>query len=195
LPRVLTAPAPIVEREWLLGQLYIVTVRLKRKDSGEIIKHKLLMVGCEHDDIERKLYWVFDAAQYSEFWIKDVEKVREKVHILSTVVNQPGEPTGPVIHVGERSQVVQQQPVLVEPYQPRRFAVGIVTTMIARDELHALRKVGNALIDKGSTTISHAGAALSEDSQVTIEEVPLSSGFARARSAEGEATRAHVIRN
>lgn len=193
--RILQAQPPAPDREWLLGTLYIVTLRLVRHDSGEIVKHKLLMVGSEADDIERKLRWVFDATQYREFWVKDVEKVREKVHILSTIVNQPDAPVGPVIHVGDRSQVVQQQQTLIEPYQPKKFAVGVVTTMIARDEMHALRKVGNALIDHATTAVSHAGAALSEDAQISIEEVPLASGFARARSVDGEATRAHVIRN
>lgn len=188
-------PAPVIAHEWLLGQLFVVTVRMVRIDSGEIVRHKLLMVGCESSDIERKLRWVFDCTQYKEFTVKDVEKVREKVHILNTTVEQPAEQIGPVIQVGERSQVVAQQQTLIEQYKPKLYAIGIVTTMLGSDEQHALRKVGRAIIDHATTDVSTAGAHLSEDSTISVEEVPLSSGFAKPRNVEHEANRAHIFRN
>ena len=42
----------------LLGMLYIANVRLVNRAS-ETIKHRILLVGCEADDIERKLRWLF----------------------------------------------------------------------------------------------------------------------------------------
>lgn len=183
-----------VEDASLLGMLYLVDVRLVRRSSGEKLKHRLLLVGCEHADIERKLRWIFDTTEYKEMSLSGIEKVREKVHFLSTVVTQPDEPVGPVIEREERSQIVHQQPILVEPYDPRVFAIGLVTTMLAKDEAHALRKLSTALLSQATEGRSHSGAALSAESTLTIEEVPRSSGYARARDVSNESNRAHVMR-
>lgn len=186
-------PRPPSEHS-LLGMLYVVNVRLVRADTGEQLKHKLLMVGCEHDDIERKIRWLFNVNEYKELSISGVEKVREKVHFLSTVVTQQHVPVGPVIARDERSQMVPQQKTLIEPYDPRLYAIGVATTMLAKDEEHALRKLGHAMISRATEGKSHSGAALSADSMISIEEVPRSSGYATARDVSSEANRAHVVR-
>lgn len=80
----------------LLGMLYIANVRLVNRAS-ETIKHRVLLVGCEADDIERKLRWLFDATTYKEMSITGVEKVREKVHFLSTVITQAPAPPAAVL--------------------------------------------------------------------------------------------------
>lgn len=178
----------------LLGMLYVVDVRLVRNDTGEKHKHRLLLVGCEHADIERKLRWVFDATEYKEMAITGIEKVREKVHFLSTVVTQPDAPVGPVIARDERSQVVPQQQTLTEPYDPKLFAIGITTTMLAKDQEHAMRKLGHALVCHATEGQSHSGASLSADSTVAIEEVPRSNGYTNARDVSNEANRAHIVR-
>lgn len=187
------APQPMADTV-LLGMLYIVDVRLVRHDTGEKHKHRLLLVGCEHADIERKLRWMFDATEYKGMAITGIEKVREKVHFLSTVVTQPDAPVGPVIARDERSQVVPQQKTLIEPYDPRLFAIGITTTMLAKDHEHALRKLGHALVSHATEGRSHSGASLSADSTVAVEEVPRSNGYATARDVSNEANRAHVMR-
>ena len=187
------APQPMADTV-LLGMLYVVDVRLVRHDTGEKHKHRLLLVGCEHADIERKMRWMFDAAVYKEMSITGIDKVREKVHFLSTVVTQPDAPVGPVIARDERSQVVQQQKTLTEPYDPRLFAIGITTTMLAKDQEHALRKLGHALVSHATEGRSHSGASLSADSTVAVEEVPRSNGYATARDVSNEANRAHVMR-
>ena len=38
-----------------VGMLYLVNIKLTRKATNEKIKQRLLVVGCEVDDIERKL--------------------------------------------------------------------------------------------------------------------------------------------
>lgn len=176
-----------------LGMLYIVDVKVDNKSTRETIRHKLLMVGCEASDIERKLAWVFDPAVNS-IQLKGVEKVREKVHFLSSVIKQLNAPVGPVIESGERTQVVPQQTRLIEQYDPKLYAIGISTTMSAKDEEHALRKLGHALVSHATEGKSHSGASLSEDSTVTIEEVPRSSGYAMPRDVSAEANRAHFVK-
>jgi hypothetical protein len=189
-------PTPITEVQptMLLGMLYVVEVRMVNAVTGEKIKHKLLLVGCEQPDIERKLKWIFDARQYSEFSISGIEKVREKVHFLSTFVTQEKAPTSAVIERDERSQVVAGQPMITEPYDPKLYAVGITTMMLAKDEVHAMRKVGHALLSHATEGKSHSGAHLSEDSTIAIEEVPRSSGYAKARDVFSESNRAHFVR-
>ena len=57
-PPTVTVPKPMEAP--LLGMLYIVDVSVSDKSTGEMAKHKLLVVGCEADDIERKMRWIFD---------------------------------------------------------------------------------------------------------------------------------------
>lgn len=176
-----------------MGMLYVVDVRLVHANTGEKYKHKLIMVGCEHDDIERKLRWIFDATVYKEMSITGIEKVREKIHFLSTVITQVTA-NNPVIAREEGSQIVLQQTGRQEPYDPRLYAVGITTTMLAKDESHALHKVGHALVSQATEGKSHAGAALSTNSTVVIEEVHQSSGYAMPRNVSNEVNRAHMVR-
>jgi len=84
-PPLLTTPKPTEAP--LLGMLYIVDVNVIDKETGETSKHKLLVVGCEADDIERKMKWIFDTGNVSVM-IKGAEKVREKVHFLSTIITK-----------------------------------------------------------------------------------------------------------
>jgi len=178
----------------LLGMLYIVDVNVANKETGETAKHKLLLVGCEADDIERKMRWIFDAANTS-LMIKGAEKVREKVHFLSTIITKDQSVDSPVIMRDENSQPVNQfSPQLTEAYDPKLFAVGIVTTMLAKDSDHALRKVATALMNRATVGKSHTGASLHDDSTITVEEVPKSSGYASARDVSNETNKAHMVR-
>lgn len=187
-------PAIVTPQQAVLGMLYIADVRLIRASTGEKVKHRLLLIGCEAQDIERKLRWIFDAREFSEFALTGVEKVREKVHFLSTVVTPDASQAGPVVEVGERTPTVQQGQTISEPYDPNLYAVGITTTMLAKDEAHALRKVGNALLASASGGRSHTAASLSDDSQVQVERIPKSSGYAKPRDVSNEANRAHMVR-
>jgi len=189
-PRLLSQP---ISDAPMLGMLYLVDVSVHSRMTGETTKHKLLLVGCELDDIERKMRWIFDSGEES-ITVKGIEKVREKVHFLSSIVTQDKTPIGPVIERPESSQIVHQQQILSEPYDPKLFAIGISTTMLAKDIDHALRKVGNAILSRATVGKSHSGAPLSEDSTITVEEVPRSSGYAKARDTSHESNRAHVVR-
>lgn len=92
-----------------IGLLYIVRVRLVDGHTKEKIKHRLLMVGCERGDIERKLTWIFDPLKYSEMAVVDVRKVTDKIHIVNTVIEQPSESiTTPSIDRGGSTVVVGQ---------------------------------------------------------------------------------------
>lgn len=177
----------------VLGMLFIVDVRMVLKGSDDITRSRLLVVGGQESDIELKLRWMFDVSKYSEFSIMHVEKVREKVHVLSTVVTQEATPTQ-VIDRPEGSQPVPSLHMQTEQYRPKLYAVGIVTTMLACDENHALRKVGSAISGRGSIAKSFNAPKLSEDSSVTVEQVALSTGFARPRDVSAESNRAHFVR-
>jgi hypothetical protein len=178
----------------VIGMLHIVEVRLISKDSGEKIKHKLLMVGCEAADIERKLRWVFDTTKYESFSVSSVEKVRDKIHTLSITVTQEDSATEATIKRAENSQQVVGVPSLIEQYNPNLYAIGITTTILAADEEHALRKVGRALMERTSEVKSGTAPMLSEDSTIQVEEIPKSSGFVRPRDVSGEINKAHFVR-
>lgn len=179
--------------------LFVVDVRMIGAATREKIKHRILLVGCERDDIERKLRWVFDATKYTEFSITGIEKVREKVHILSTVITQEKDVSGdPVIERDSRSQVVAGQKRFSDTEQQtfNLYAVGVSTTVLAVDEAHALRKVGRALIARVTDGGANSAAAsfLSEDSTVLVEKVPKSSGYAAPRDVSSEVNKAHIVR-
>lgn len=177
-----------------IGMLFFVDVRMVIKKSGEKIKKKLLLVGCEAADIERKLRWVFDSASYDEFSVSRIEKVREKVHVISTVYEQIDGPTGPIIKRREGAAEIDQARLCREQYDPKKYAVGITTTVVAKDEQHALRKVGNAILTSATDGKAHSGGSLSEDATVVVEEIPLSSGYAMPRDVSNESNRAHLVR-
>ena len=178
----------------VLGMLYIANLRLVNC-ANETIKHRILLIGCEADDIERKLRWMFDASMYKEISITAVEKVREKVHVLSTVITQAPPVPAAVIDRGTRSESVPGGPSQhVEKLDPLLFAVGVTTTMYALDQTHALRKVGRALIAHATEGQSHSGPTLSENSTVQVEEIPKSSGYAMPRDVTHESNRAHLMR-
>ena len=190
-PPLLTTPRPMDAP--LLGMLYIVDVTVTNKETGETAKHKLLLVGCEADDIERKMKWIFDTGNVS-LMIKGAEKVREKVHFLSTIITKDQSVSSPVIMRDENSQTVNQfSPQLTEPYDPKLFAVGIVTTMLAKDSDHALRKVATALMNRATVGKSHTGASLHDDSTINVEEIPKSNGYATARDVSNEINKAHMV--
>ena len=178
----------------LLGMLYIVEVNVLDKSTNENAKHKLLLVGCEIDDIERKMKWIFDTGNVS-LTIKGIEKVREKVHFLSTVITKDQSANGPVIMRDESSHSINQfSPQLTEAYDPKLFAVGVVTTMLAKDSEHALRKVATALMNRATVGKSHTGASLHDDSTITVEEIPKSNGYASPRDVSSEVNKAHMVR-
>ncbi len=178
----------------ILGMLYIVEVQLFSKKTGEKIRHKLLIVGGEQSDIERKLSWVFDAKKYEGITIRGIEKVREKVHFLSTSITQIGESFEPIVSTDEGSKVASGVPTHTEPYDPLMFAIGLSTTMLAKDPEHALRKLGHALISRASEGKSHAGAKLSADSTLAVEQIPMSSGYAKPRDVSNESNQATFVR-
>lgn len=181
----------------VLGMLYIVDVRMVNRASKEKVKQRLLLVGCERDDVERKLRWIYDATQWMEFSVVAVEKVREKTHIISTVITQDAPPNSPVIERDERSEVVSQAPKIerAKDYEPRLFAIGVSTTMVAQDANHAIRKTGAALSSSTLDVASYSGPRLSDDATVTVEEIPFRSGYATPRDQSNSATRAHIFRS
>jgi hypothetical protein len=192
--KVATHKAEVESAQGVIGMLFLVDVRMVIRRSGEKIKKKLLVVGCEAADIERKLRWVFDSASYDEFSVSNVEKVREKVHVISTVYTQTNAIEEPIIKRKEGTVEAPQAKLCQEKYDPKNYAVGITTTMVAKDEQHALRKVANALLVSATDGIAHSASSLSEDATVVIEQIPLSSGYAMPRDVSSEVNRAHFVR-
>jgi hypothetical protein len=180
--------------DWVLGMLYIVQLRLRRRDTGEKIKHRILMVGCEAADIERKLKWSFDAALFDEFAVTETLKVKEKIHILSTSIEQWSSPPNAVIAREEGTEEIGYQPKEIERFDPKWFAVGLATVVRAKDADHAIRKVGHALVNQISGDKSREGAYLSENSILTVEEVSKPSGYAMPRDVSKESQKATFVR-
>lgn len=176
------------------GMLYVVDVRMQAIATGERLKHRLLLVGCEESDIERKLRWIFDQTVYSNLIVTGIEKVREKVHYLSTTIIQETAPSTPNIERADGTTPVPQAKQSIEKYDPHLFAVGITTTMLAKDREHALRKVGNALVASATQGESHSAAKLSDDSTITVEQIAKSSGYALPRDVSKESNRARMVR-
>ncbi len=177
-----------------LGMLYVVEVRMVDKSSREKIKQCLLVVGGEERDIDRKVRWIVDSSRYREVSITGIEKIRDKVHVLHTVVERESPTDAPVIDRGERTERVPQAKSVIQAEQPKLFAIGVTTTMMGLDSTHALRKVGHAILSHTTPGKSHAGATLSEDSTIQVEQIPFSSGFARPRDVSTESNAAHFVR-
>jgi len=177
----------------VLGMLYIVEVNLSKNNGLQRVKQKLLLVGCEEADIERKINWIIDRTKYDGFSIKNIEKVREKVHVLSTTYKESASIDTPTILRGGSSQPVPQG-ATTKKYDPKLYAVGLITTMLGEDEDHAIRKVGNALIASTVELKSKSAKGLSEDSTLTIEEIPLSSGYSKGKNYDNEINKATFVR-
>lgn len=187
---------PPGEKKWMLGMLFTCQVSLHRARTGERITHKVLMIGCEVDDIERKLRWMFAKNEFDEFAITKIERVKEKVHILSTVVTQDPPPMHAIIDRDDRSQTIPY-PASTErdaDQSYRIFALGVATKMPATDELHAMRKVGRALVAMGNSLPSESAPRLSDDAVVTVEPISRSSGHAKPRDVSELKARAHIVR-
>jgi len=177
-----------------LGMLYLVDVKMIDKATRETIKQRLLVVGGEEADISRKISWVIDASRYRSIAVIGHEKIRDKVHVLHTVVEQaPPAPT-PVIERGDRSESVPQAKSIIQSEPPKLFAIGVTTTMVAQDSTHALRKVGHAILSRTSPGSSHAGASLSDNSTISVEQIPFSSGYAKPRDVSNESNHATFVR-
>jgi hypothetical protein len=187
--------APLLLDSHALGMLYLVEVRMEDAKTREITKQRLLVVGCEAADIERKLRWIYEANRYSQFSIEAVEKVREKIHVLSTKITQPHEPTSNTILREEgRQQEVVDPPVVLDLPELIHYAVGITTRVYARDHYHALRKIAAAISAQATDGVPDTTARLSPDSTVQIEEIAKPARFARARDVSNIAERAHFVR-
>lgn len=174
--------------------LYIVDVRLEDAGNGDIIKHRILLIGCEQADIERKLRWIFQGS-YKTISVSGIQKVREKVHYLNTYVTRKQDLVNPVIKRNEGSMVAPQGKLETQETEQasKLYAIGVSTTMFADTDQQAIRKLGHALINK-SVGGSHSGAALSQDATLTIEEIPKPSRFAAPRDTSNEANRACIVR-
>ena len=176
-----------------IGMLYVVDVRMRNRATKEKVKHKLLVVGCEADDSARKLTWIFDSTQWDELSITSVEKVREKVHYISTTITQDNEVVAPVIDRGTRQETVRQSDAPIEQYDPHLYAVGLTTTMLAKDEMRAIRKVARALL-ADALQGHRSGPSLSEESTLTVERISMRSGYAMPRDVSSEINDAKIMR-
>jgi hypothetical protein len=164
-----------------MGMLFMVHVSMKNIANDELIKNKLLMVCDKSSGIEDKLKWIFDASKFSSLRILSAEKIRQKIHILSTVTTQ--DDVQPHASISAK-----------DSYNPKLYAVGVSTLIHAGDQNHALRKVGRALTEKGTAIKSSGTPTLSNDSTINVEEVPVSSGFSKARNVSSEINTAKFVR-
>jgi hypothetical protein len=173
--------------------LYLVGVRFTDRRSREITKQRLLVVGGEEADIERKLRWIYETDNFCEFSITGVEKVREKIHVLSTTVTQPREVSKNTIlrEEGRQQEVIDPVPDIPDLIH---YAVGITTRIYARDHYHALRKVAAALNEQSTDGPTSTTARLSSDSVVQVEEITKPSAVARPRDVTNVKAKAHFVR-
>ena len=180
----------------LLGMLYIVEVRLIRRGDNTSIKQRLLMVGCESADIERKLRWVYSADEYSEFGITGVSKVTDKIHVLSTHIRQIATAPAPIIKRADGTYAVPQTPAARIPSDHKKYAIGLAAQLYARSDFHALEKVSHALLNEAAV-LAHmpaGGYRLPPESMLIIEEVAAPSDLATARDVSNEINKAHLVR-
>ena len=183
-----TSPAPGV-----VGMLHVARVGMRRKSTGEEITVRLLLVGCESGDIERKIRWLYDQEQFSGLRIEDIEKVRDKVHVLSQKIEQERAPADAVIERAEGTQEVRS--ASREPADElQHWAIALTTRVYARDTAHAFRKIGSALVAEGSEGKSQSAAKLSDDAVLTVEPIGKSSRIARARDVSNETNTATFVR-
>lgn len=173
--------------------LYLVGVRFEDAKTREITKQRLLLVGCEAGDIERKLRWIYEADRYTQFAITAIEKVSDKIHVLSTTITQPSDkPANSILRdEGRQQDVVDPRPELPDLIH---YAVGISTRVYARDTYHALRKVAAAINAQGTDGLIDTTARLSSDSTVTVEEIAKPGTFATARDVSNVAQKARFVR-
>lgn len=181
------------EHDWVIGMLYIVEIRMVNRRTREKIKQKILVVGCEAQDIDRKIRWMIDLSKYDEFSISSVEKVKEKIHVISTIITQDKPLVNPVVKSEDGSKIVIQASAVMGNDEPHLYAIGIVTTMIGADENHVLRKLGHALVNTGGDFKSRSGASLSDNSTITIEEIPFKDGIAKPRDTSLEVNQAKFV--
>lgn len=178
----------------VIGMLYIVSVRFTDRRSREITKQRLLVVGSEEADIERKLRWIYETDNFCEFALTSVEKVREKIHVLSTVVTQPSEPKKNTILREEGRQEEIKEPPTPDLPEMIHYAVGITTRVYARDHYHALRKIAAAINEHATDGPTSTTSRLSSDSVLQIEEIPKTSPIARARDVSNRLAPAQFVR-
>jgi len=179
----------------VIGMLHIVEIRMVTKGGGEKIKQRLLLVGCEAADIERKVKWLYEFEKYEQFAVTGIEKVREKVHVLSTSTTDNVENVADAtIKRAENTEQVHGLSAGVRGDARKLYAVGVTTTILANDEDHAVMKVGKALISRVSKIKSVEGPKLSANSVLQVEEIAMSSGYATARDVGSESNKAHFVR-
>lgn len=183
----------IMDDKQVLGMLYLVSVRLYDRKSGEKIKHKILVVASEIGDIERKVKWMFDYSLYDQFSITHIEKIRQKMQIISTKITQIKTQTTPVIKQGEETKIVQQG-TIADQLETKLFAIALSTKLIAFDEDHALRKLGKILINTGLHIKPTNAPLLSEKSKLIIEHIAGQSGYALPRDVSEQINTAHFVR-
>ena len=171
-----------------IGMLHIVDVRTENTKTGEVGRHKLLMVGTEASDIERKLKWIFDASLYDSVVIKSVEKVRDKVHTISTKITQ----TKTAESSACGNPLLRGGGSITESFGV--YAIGVVTTLVGRDPDHAIRRLGGALGSRGVQTKSNSSLLLPDDAQITVEELSAATGFVKPRDVSAEVNSARFVR-
>lgn len=161
--------------------LYRVWVNERRIDTGEEYSHECFVVARERQELDARLRWVFDVTR-SQFTVVNVEKIREKIHFISSKKKQ------------DKAKKESAPVVSASSYNPNIYGVCVSATIVAKDEDHALRKMGSGIVSLGSTGFSHRSNANAEDFNIKIEAVPAKSQHSRARDVSNEINKATFVR-
>jgi hypothetical protein len=174
------------------GMLYIATVQMTHLATKERIKKQLLIVGTKREDISLKLAWFFDQKKYGGIHIKSLMKLRDKVHVLRTTVKKPKQK--PALPVDKKQcKVVDQVPGKAPEQEYHRYSVGMSLNITGVNENHILRKLGTCFTSMGSLDHRET-ASLPEGATLTIEEVPMKSGYAAPRDVTHEINKPTFVR-
>ena len=179
----------------IVGNLYLVDVCMDHKIVDETSVSRFLMVAENEEELDSRFNCQFDVSDYKSVRITNVQKIKQKMHMLSTRI-EPARVHGQVVKRAEGSKKVLQSNSMkdLSEYNPKIYAIGISTTIVAADQSHAMRKLGSYLTISNTLGGSKSNSPLSENSKILIEEVAKSSGFAMPRDVSNGAERAHMVR-
>lgn len=178
--------------EAVQGSLWLASVRLTDEVAQEASTLDVLCVADTKDDLCARLRWALDIPIGVDVYVMQADKMRGRAYVVSRRVQPMEAPANHMQRPDGSVPVPQQSASRVDlPL----FAVGCATSIRARDESHALRRVGSALMASGAPkTAAERGAQLPDGAQILVEQISEATGIAMPRDVSTLKVRAHIVR-
>jgi hypothetical protein len=159
--------------------MFVLQIKAIKKGTGERISAAYLLTGESSTDVVQRLSYVIDVDDFKEIKISSVKKIRPKSHLLWMSVKQaPDEPSFIENRVEGSASHFQEWGKAVDGYSS--FAIGIACRISAKNEAHALSRLGRHLSMRGNA--GYDADPLSGDSVINVEELGERSNVALPRS-------------